>query len=207
MKITKYEHACLDISDNGTRIVIDPGKFSVSFKNFSDIAALVITHIHSDHFDIDTVNEIIAKNPNIKILTTEQVKEQITDQSVRAVKEGDSEVINDVELKFFGGNHEFYNEFQNIAVLVGNKLFHPGDSYTVPSVSFDILAAPASAPWLRAKDAADFIVACKPKAAFPIHNSLLSSVGEELHYRILEAACKENSITWKVLEPGQSIET
>lgn len=206
MRITKYEHACLDIQQDNTRIIIDPGKFTKSLTNYADINALVITHIHSDHFLLDTVQKIISSNPNIKVFTVNQVASQIKSKSVNVVSAGEKHIINNVILTFHGGDHEFYNEFENIAVMIDNKLYHPGDSYTVPKTKFEALASPASAPWLRVKDAGSFIANCKPKIAFPIHNAVLSPEGEEIHYRILGEECKQLGVSWKILQPGDTLE-
>lgn len=94
---------------------------------------------------------------------------------------------------------------ENIAVLVNDEFYHPGDSYTLPDVPVEILSAPASAPWLRITEASKFISDIRPKIAFPSHNALLSEIGESIHYRILSNAAKEAKIDWKVLKPGESI--
>ncbi len=205
MKITKYEHACLDITEGNTRIVIDPGKFSTSLTDYQNINGVVITHIHSDHFVKENVLKIIEQNPEVQVFTNQQVANEIQNSAVTIAKAGDTAQVKDATLSFYGGQHEFYGEFENIAVMINDKLYHPGDSYTVPNKQFEVLAAPASAPWLRVRDASDFIVKCKPKIAFPIHNMILSPEGEEIHYRALKAVCDENNIEWQVLTSGESL--
>lgn len=207
MKITKYEHSCLDITDNKTRIIIDPGKFSKSLTNYANIDAIVISHIHSDHFDKTVIESIVQANPTTQIFTVKQVKDELLNHAnVKTVVAGDIIKIKDINLSFFGGQHEFYSEFENIAVMIDDTVFHPGDSYTIPDKQFKVLAAPASAPWLRVRDACDYIASCKPKIALPIHDILLSPEGKEIHYQILKEVCEEHNISWQVLEPGQSIE-
>lgn len=206
MKITKYEHSCLDVTDGGSRLVIDPGRFSPSFKDFSNINVLVLTHVHRDHFDKETVCKITKANPSVMIFAPGQVADEIPEVKVTVPEVGKSYDAVGFKLEFFGGDHELYKEFQNIAVLVNNKLYHPGDSYTPPNKPIYILAAPASAPWLRVTEAGDFIKKCGAKTVFPIHNALLSPIGEEVHYRILGEAAKEAGSNWQVLSAGQSIE-
>ena len=205
MKITKYEHSCLEINEEQTRILIDPGEFTKSITNLNSVDAVVITHIHSDHFDRVFLQNIYKLNPNLKIFTVSQVANEITNLPVEVIQANDIRQIKNCTLEFFGGEHEFYNDFENIAVLVNNKLFHPGDSYTVPGKPIEILAAPASAPWLRVKEAGEYIANCKPKIVLPIHNILLSKEGKEIHYRILNAVCNDNKIAWQPLEAGESI--
>jgi L-ascorbate metabolism protein UlaG (beta-lactamase superfamily) len=207
MKITKYEHSCLDITAGNSRLVIDPGKFSTTLTDFSNINAIVITHIHSDHFNKENVAKIINHNPQVKIFTTNQVRQELNLPNVIVVAEQDEHTVDNIKLKFYGGKHEFYENFENICVMVNDILYHPGDSYTVPdNVKINILATPASAPWLRVLDAVNFIKKCRPVKAFPIHNAILSEIGESIHYRIIGEACKEINTDWQILKIGESIE-
>ena len=82
MRITKYEHACLDIQQDNTRIVIDPGEFTKSLIDLDNIDAVVITHIHGDHFNQSLINQIITKNPNLKIWTTSEVTKSLEDKAM-----------------------------------------------------------------------------------------------------------------------------
>lgn len=206
MKITKYEHACLDIVEQGTRILIDPGKFTKVLTEFNNISCVIVTHVHSDHFELSNLIKIYQQNPNLKIYTVSQVAQEMPNLPTTIVKAEDKFTINNLSLEFFGGKHELYKDFENIAVLVNKKLFHPGDSYTIPSKTIEVLATPASAPWLRVKDTGQFIINCKPKIAFPIHNILLSEEGREIHYRILNNICQDNKISWLPLRVGVTLE-
>jgi len=78
MQITKYEHACLDITEDNTRLIIDPGGFTQSLKDFSHIDVVVITHMHGDHFDPNLLQKIIEHSPQVKIFTTKEVAQKFT---------------------------------------------------------------------------------------------------------------------------------
>lgn len=88
MEITKYEHACLDIRVGEQRLVVDPGEFTTSLTNFSNIDAVVITHVHGDHFDKEKLLKIIELNPSIKIYSTGEVSEQASEIKVNIVING-----------------------------------------------------------------------------------------------------------------------
>lgn len=206
MKITKYEHSCLVLETAGKRLVIDPGIYSKSFNDLSNIAGVVVTHIHGDHFDLERLKSIAAQNPESQFFGPRQVADEAGAVNMQAVSAGETKTISEFSLEFFGGKHEFYEGFENIAVLVNGVFFHPGDSYTQPGRTVEVLALPASAPWLRVLDAVNYLRACQPKSTVPIHNALLSEIGESIHYRIIEAAASEARIDWQVLPPGQSIE-
>jgi L-ascorbate metabolism protein UlaG (beta-lactamase superfamily) len=196
------------MEEQGKRLVIDPGKFSTSLPELSDVVGVVITHIHSDHFDETRVQNILKQNPEAQIFTVEQVATELAGSPIKTVKAEQVETTGPFSLKFFGGNHELYEGFQNIGVLVNDKLFHPGDSYAKPTmqIPLEVLAAPASAPWLRVSEATQFIKDCSAKKVFPIHNALLSEIGESIHYRILSEAAQEAGSQWLVLKPGESLQ-
>lgn len=205
MKITKYEHSCIEVKEGDNRLIIDPGIFSQSLKDLYNINVVVITHEHQDHFDPEKLKTIIENNPNVQIITTSQVANTLKSINVQIAKLDKEYIVGKQKLKFFGEKHELFTDVENIAVLVNEKFYHPGDSYTLPNVPIEILSAPASAPWLRITEASKFISDIGPKIAFPSHNALLSEIGESIHYRILSNATKAAKIDWKVLKPGESI--
>ncbi len=206
MKITKYEHACLVVEEQGKRLVIDPGKFSISFAPEPDTVAVVITHIHNDHFDPDHISAIKELNPSVRIFSTHQVSASEGELNIEPVQAGQEIEVEGFKLKFYGGQHELFADTENIAVLVNDTLLHPGDSYTKADKPVKVLAAPASAPWLRVTEASQFIKDVQPSKVFPIHNALLSEIGESIHYRILSGAAAEAGSEWLVLKPGESLE-
>lgn len=205
MKITKYEHSCIEVKEGNNRLIIDPGIFSKSLNDFSNIDAVVITHEHQDHFDPVKIQSIIKANPSVQIITTSQVAKALNSKNAKTARLEEEYSIGKLKLEFFGEKHELFTDVENIAVLVNEKFYHPGDSYTLPDVQVEILSAPASAPWLRITEASKFISDIGPKIAFPSHNALLSEIGESIHYRILSNATKAAKIDWKVLKPGESI--
>ena len=76
MKITKFEHACLVIEDNGKQIVIDPGVFSKSLATDEKYDAAVVTHVHGDHLDIETLQKLKSSNPDMRIFSVQQEQMQ-----------------------------------------------------------------------------------------------------------------------------------
>lgn len=206
MKLTKYEHSCVVLEQEGNKLVIDPGIYSTSFTDFSNIVGVVVTHKHSDHFDMAKLRAIKSLNNNVEILSTMDVAHDSLELSTRPVQAGYTTTIGPFTLEFFGGDHELYKGIQNIAVLVNGNYFHPGDSYTLPQKQIKVLGAPASAPWLRVAEASDFITNAKARVVIPIHNALLSEIGESIHYRILGEAAQKVGSEYKILKPGESIE-
>jgi L-ascorbate metabolism protein UlaG (beta-lactamase superfamily) len=57
--------------------------------------------------------------------------------------------------------------------------------------SIELVAVPASAPWMKISEAMEFIKKLKVKRVFPTHNALLSEFGEKAEYNWLKKATDE----------------
>lgn len=209
MKITKYEHACLAVEENDKTLIIDPGIFSSSLPDLYNVVVVVITHMHQDHFDPDTIKKIAQNNSGLKLFTVNEVAQKIPELNPTVVDKGDEHEAGPFKLEFFGGMHaEIHRSFpraQNLGVLVNDKLYYPGDSFSLIKKDVEILALPASAPWLKIGQAMDFVAEIKPKKAFPTHNALLSEEGAAIHDRILGETSQKAGVEYQPLFPGQTI--
>jgi hypothetical protein len=84
-------------------------------------------------------------------------------------------------------------------------VYYPGDSFALPHQPVDILAVPASAPWLKLSESMDFITAVKPKRVFPTHNALLSDIGAKINDGLLEASARGVAAVYIKLKPGDTL--
>lgn len=181
MEVIKYEHACFTAEQNGDVLVVDPGELTTDFIVPEKVVAIVVTHEHPDHFDHDHIAAIIDKNPDAIIIAPKSVTDKVEVFETRPVSGGDSVTVGVFDLEFYGKEHEVIHPsvppVENIGVLVNELLYYPGDSFTIPDKAVDTLALPIGAPWLRFKEAGDFLVAIKPRLAFPTHDGVLSNNG------------------------------
>ena len=207
MKITKYEHACLSVDIDGRILMIDPGIYSNSFVSSNNIDAVVITHEHSDHFDPEKIANIQSLNPNVVIFTTDKVTSQISGAKVPNIDE--KITIGNFTLQFFGHNHASIVEgvipCDNIGVMVNDVLAYAGDSFELPPTRPQILAAPASAPWLKINETLKYITTTKPAKILPTHNALLSKIGQDITYAWLQKVCNETGVEFIDLQPGEEL--
>lgn len=210
MKITKYEHACLDIEDGASRLIVDPGVYSSSMTDFSDVTAVVITHIHQDHFDVDKVNAIIKANPDVHIFTTQEVAEQLRAKGLIVVGNNTAHQVGDFSLEFFGEQHATIDATmpvcQNSGVLINDKLYYPGDSLVACPKPYNVLAVPTMAPWLKFNEAVPFIEASPASQVFPSHNGFINADGQALYDRLYSTICQQGDKTYKFIAPGESID-
>lgn len=210
MNITKYEHAFLDISNNNDRLLIDPGVFTKQLTDFTNVTAVVITHVHADHFSAEVLGTIIASNPDVTIFGTQEVADAFKEHPVEVPKLGIARQIASFTLEFFGQYHEMIDPqtpvVQNIGVLVNERLYYPGDSFTLCPKPFSVLATPNSAPWLRIGETVPLIEGSNCKTIFPTHNGLLSAAGEQATNNWLQKFAERYNKIFKNLEIGESLE-
>lgn len=214
MKITKHGHACLELLEDGKRILIDPGSYTEPMGSLTDVLAVVITHNHDDHCSEAQLDAIAKTNPSVQIYATDEVRARLSNSlpglAVTAVHHGDFYEVGSFTLEFFGDMHQEIHRsiplIQNCGVMVNDKLYYPGDSYTQPDREVELLACPTSAPWLKIGDVMDFIAAVKPKRSFATHNIHLSDIGHELNNGRVKLVTEQGGGTFEFLRAGDSTE-
>lgn len=184
MKLTKYGHACFTVEVAGQILVVDPGNWSDDFVVTSNIAAVVITHEHTDHFDPDTLAAIFDKNPNSILVSLPAIVGMMPYHKSQAVQPGDKIEVGPFRLEFFGGKHAVIHDtipiIDNIGVFINETVYYPGDSFALPNKPVDVLALPVGAPWLKMSETIDFLATVKPLLAFPTHDAVLSDAGKSI---------------------------
>lgn len=206
MRLTKFEHACVYIEDGNARILIDPGAHSHGFESLTDLTAILITHQHADHIDLDRISGLAGHNPGAQIFADDATAALLSERGLpaTAVTEGDRLDVG-TEVTVHGINHAVVHPdipvVPNVGYLVSGRLFHPGDAYTVPSVPVDVLCLPTGAPWLKVWEAADFLRHVAPRVAVPIHEAGLAMPG--MHYKLFERLALDGT-TIKVVPAGKT---
>lgn len=210
MKLTKFEHACMILEVAESRLVIDPGSFTMPLGEFGEVVAVVITHEHADHWTAEQLERIVERNPDVVIYGPAGVAAATSEFTIALSKDGDEVEVGPFSLKFFGAHHAVIHEsipvIDNVGVLVNDSLYFGGDALVVPPVEVETLAAPAGAPWLKIGDAMDYILAVKPKRVFPVHEMTLSVAGKQLSNARLSWAAEQGGGEYFVLEPGESLD-
>lgn len=210
MKIAKYEHSLMVLEQDGEQLVIDPGSFTPKLPELSNVVGVIVTHEHMDHLSAENLSTILQAYPDALLYAPQDVLDQLTELNGKkeAAESGNTVQLGSFSIQFIGGNHATIykaSPCENVGVLVNESFYYPGDSLDRPVGSIDVLAVPASAPWMKTSEAMDFIAELKPKKVFPAHDMLLSNIGKMVSYRWLEQATKEAGAEWLVLEDGQSL--
>lgn len=215
MQLTKYEHACLDIKEAYERLIVDPGEYSTSLKQLQNISLVVITHVHGDHLDQAKLEAIYKANPAVKIFATHEVAQaldnfEVPNSSVTVPEVGKVYQLGAFNLEFFGGQHAEITATlpvaQNFGVLINQKLYYPGDSFTPCPKQHTSLMLPVMAPWLKFSETAQFLSNDVAQNIFPTHNGFINRDGQGLYDRLVGGAAAQAGKTYHFLAASESIE-
>lgn len=187
MRLTKYSHACVRVERDGAVLVIDPGSFTEPAA-LDGADAVLITHEHLDHLDVQKLADALARRPSVTVHTHPDVIPKLADLDgvVHPVRAGEQFQAAGFGVRAFGGWHAQIHpdipRVVNLGFLVEDSVYHPGDSFDVPAgAHVETLFVPISGPWLKLAESVDFVRAVAPRRAYALHDSLLSEAGGRVH--------------------------
>jgi len=193
---------------DGDRLVIDPGGWTRSLAELSNVVAVVITHEHADHWTDAQLTQIRDANPGVRFFGPDGVAIAVQGHPIERVRHGDVVEVGAFRLELFGEKHAVIHEslpiVDNVGVLVNDAVYYPGDSYTLPERPVELLAVPTGAPWLKIGDVMDFVMAVAPRRAFPVHDAPLSEIGLSMAHAREQWATEQGGGEFVVLTPGES---
>lgn len=173
MKVTKFVHACLLVEMPGhvnRTILFDPGVMSaeaLQAHSFAFLDDIVITHIHPDHCDIETISRLVQQFPDVHITATPETVSKLADAGIAATTEPSDDIV------LFDSPHESVAPMfplpQQIGVHYLDTLTHPGDSHSFHETK-TVLALPMTGPWGSSVKALNLALELKPKYVLPIHD-------------------------------------
>ena len=186
MELTKYTHACVRLDDGARSLVIDPGVFSELDAALDGVSAVLITHEHADHIHTDRLAAALTADPRLQVwapLAVVETLDEFGDQVI-AVDPGQTFDAAGFEVKTFGGQHAVIHPsipvIANVGYLVDDLVYHPGDSFSVPSEPVQTLLLPTHAPWNKVSEVIDFAIAVRAPKVFQIHDSLITDIAASM---------------------------
>jgi len=170
MKITKYPQSCLMVETRKTKILVDPGTIDYDEKfleEWSTADAVLITHKHSGHFNIEALKKLKGIGDNVSqsvsqggikgknaetgpkpakfvpkdipIYSNSEVAEMEPELEIKLVNAGDEFQIGDFGIEVTPAVHG-YNPILKGVTLKENVGFLIDDARTVLYVTSDCLA-------------------------------------------------------------------
>ena len=212
MKITKLEHSGCVVEKDGKKIVCDPVEFEAVLPELKNVAAVVLTHKHADHFQPEQIATIVDLNPEVRIFAPVDIEtSEIAGRPVEQVEAGVELDVEGFNLEFFGHDHAAIIPgkipCRNIGVVIDDIFVDPGDAFDFPEgVEAEVLLVPSAAPWCKVEDGMQYIRAVKPKMVIPAHNAVLSELGNGYNNNWLRMACEEVGAEFAPLNIGESVE-
>ena len=211
MKITKLEHSGLAIEKAKQTILIDPVEFTQQLPThlFSEVTAIIITHKHDDHCQPATITKLLTQYPTATVYTTPDTTPLISGSIV--VHSGETRELGPFKVQFFGQSHAAIIEGQipcdNLGVIIDGTFVNPGDSFDKPPLEHPkVLCVPISAPWAKIADADKYIHELKPEIVIPVHDSVLSALGQTFSNSWLQYSCNNYGVKFSPLAPAASLE-
>jgi L-ascorbate metabolism protein UlaG (beta-lactamase superfamily) len=182
LMLTKYTHATLTLSAGDRTLLFDPGAFTPEAADLLDsVDAVLITHDHIDHLDVDVVGAALERRPTtLPAFAPAAAAALLPAGRVTVISPGDTFRAAGIEVRAFGGQHATIHAdlppMSNVGYLV-DGVYHPGDAYLVPDAEVDTLLLPTSGPWTKVGEAVDFVRAVQPRRSVQIHDAMLGEIG------------------------------
>ncbi|WP_436534524.1 MBL fold metallo-hydrolase [Actinoplanes sp. HUAS TT8] len=205
MKLTHLGHACL-LVETDVRLLVDPGTMS-DFAALTDLDAVLVTHQHPDHVDLERLAALLAANPGARLIVDPDTRPAAGHlPGLEVAGPGDRLRFGATTVDVHGGLHAaVYGPVPgctNNAYLVDDgALFHPGDSFARPPGDVDVLAVAIDGPWLKLAEAVDHVRAAAPRVAVPIHEGETVDPGK---YTGMLAAFTPDSVQVRPLTRGEA---
>ena len=184
MRITKFGHSCVRLSAGAKDVVVDPGGWSER-EALDGVSAVLITHEHPDHWDVDHLRA--AEAP---VWTIQAVADRIAEadpsvaERVTVVRPGEELEIEGYAVRVVGERHavihpELPGFFNSGYVLTadGRSVYHPGDSFELPGQQVDVFCAPVCAPWAKMSEVVDLAREVGAPRTLGIHDKVYSELG------------------------------
>ncbi|HWH07419.1 MAG TPA: MBL fold metallo-hydrolase [Candidatus Paceibacterota bacterium] len=179
MKITKYAHSCLLLEIDNVKILTDLGSWNPDVPEVSDLNAILITHEHADHFDVEKLKSLVAKNPEAKLITHAAVGAKLQEAGMEytPIESGERIDVSGVSIESCGTDHAVIygttSPCRNTGYLIADTFYIPGDAlHDTPSKQIEILALPTGGPWMKVAEAIGYAKSLKPKVVIPIHDAM-----------------------------------
>ena len=191
MQITRFGHAAVLVEAADTRILIDPGSFSLDATfELDGLDAIVVTHQHPDHIDQTRGPELIKRNPDAQLLCDPETASVLEFGSWRQNGDGVETKVKGITVRGVGAQHAVIlpalPRIANVGVLLSADneptLFHPGDTYEYGPDGVDVLALPLGAPWGKVSETVDFVKRVSPRTLFPIHDLTISELAYGIYW-------------------------
>ena len=216
MKITKYPQSCLLVETKEKKILIDPGTLKYKeeyFDVWNSVDIILITHKHIDHCNTEILEKI---NDNIKIYSTQEVKDANKTLNINIIKENDIIELDDIKVEVVHAVHGYQpllkggkEIYENVGYIIDdgeNRLYTTSDTICFKNdYKADILCVPVTGYGLTmsAFEAALYAKEVGATLTIPIH---MDNPAFPPDYKFIEEMFNKYEVEYEILENEESIE-
>lgn len=183
-KVAPISHATMVISWEGSTLYIDPVGGAAAFEGFGKPDLILVTDIHGDHLNVETLEAIIQ--PNTQLIVPNAVAEKLSEKLASQIM-----ILNNGEMKdVLGFNIEaipMYNLREEalqfhvkgrgngyVIERSGERVYISGDTEDIPEMrslqNIDKAFVCMNLPYtMTVESAADAVIDFAPKEVFPYH--------------------------------------
>ena len=211
MELTKFDHSCVRLVEGDASLVIDPGNLGDTRAALADVHHVLVTHEHPDHVDVDPLLAQATADPELRVWAPASVARLLDalGDRVVTVEPNDTVQVGDFEVRTFGGQHALIHPqvplVPNVAYLVNETVYHPGDSLVVPPLRVPTALAPIHAPWSKISEVIDFVIGVRAAHVHQIHDGLLNPIGLKMAAGHLSRFASAYGGEFGLLEPGDTV--
>lgn len=203
------------IDKNGVKVLVDPGVYSwqdekVKNFDFSGIAAVVVTHNHPDHFNVEFANAVKLASPDAVWYGTQETVDDLKDIDIIGQTSSNDQNIKFIESKHADLSPWFDKQPLHTSYVIFDEILVSGDCQTLEvSNGARILAGAINGgPWGAVVGFSKMIesMSDRPKTVVPLHDWHLNEEARGAFYAKLPEVMKKFDVSFRALQNCETIE-
>jgi len=184
LSLTPILHSAMVLEFDGKTIFIDPYGGAAKFAGFSDPDLILITDIHDDHLNLETLNELSTKNSTFVVPQAVSAKMDGVDaKEILLIANGENinwqgigiQALPMYNLPESADSRHTKGRGNGYVLSFGGKRFYiSGDTEDIPEMralkNIDYAFVCMNLPYtMDIKQAADAVLEFKPRVVYPFH--------------------------------------
>jgi L-ascorbate metabolism protein UlaG (beta-lactamase superfamily) len=181
--ITPIEHATFVMKCAGKTIFVDPTKGGDALKEFGKPDLILITDIHSDHFDPKTLSAVRTADAVVIVPAAVAEKMGAEKGNAKVLANGEKTKVGDIEVEavpmynLTPERKSFHTKGRGngyVVTLGGKRIYISGDTEDIPEMralkDIDAAFVCMNLPYTMVPEkAAEAVLEFKPKVVYPYH--------------------------------------
>lgn len=213
LDLVAWGHSCVSVRatvpSGSVHVLLDPGDLTAPLDAVGSVDAVLVTHEHADHLDLNQLQRIDPAG-GVPVYGPGGVLKQLASggrPGATAVTAGPLD-LGGLTVEVMNAPHELIHPElplpENLAYLIDGCILAPGDSFLVPPSPVDTLLLPIGGPWLKLAETIEYLRALTPRRAILVHGAGLAPAHQHLARMLITKLAPTDT---EVIDPvaGKSI--